>query len=294
MPRLDVLVVGATGRQGGAVAHALLQGGHNVRALTRNLAHPAADALRLRGARLAWADLDDEARLLDAARGVDAIFAVTAPAPKDPAAETRHGLQLAEVARRAGVAHFVYSSAMGADTLTSVPEYDRKHEIERYLAATRVPHTVVAPGFFMENILAEPWLTPLRRGELALPLPSNCRLQQTARADFGRFVRIVMEQPEKFLDQRICIASDELSPIEMTASLARTSGQRIQHVPMEPDALDPALAARFAWIAEHEGAADVPGLRRSFPQVNWHTLDGWAKRQNWPQILQQKPAAPPG
>src|SRR5688500_8384804 len=39
LPKLDVLVVGATGQQGGAVARALLQGGHHVRALTRNLAH---------------------------------------------------------------------------------------------------------------------------------------------------------------------------------------------------------------------------------------------------------------
>lgn len=294
MPRLDVLVVGATGRQGGAVVHALLQGGHNVRALTRNLAHPAADTLRLRGARLAWADLDDEARLLDAAEGVDAIFAVTAPSSKDPATETRHGLQLAEVARRAGVRHFVYSSAMGAVGLSGVPEYDRKHEIELYLKATRVPHTVVAPAFFMENLLTDPWLGLLRQGELALPLPSNCKLQQTARADFGRFVRIVMEDPEAFLDRRICIASDELSPIEMTASLARTTGQRLQHVPIDPARLGPAAAARFAWIEKNEGGADVQALRRNYPRVNWHTLDGWAKRQNWPQLLEQKPSQPPG
>ena len=39
--KLAVLVTGATGKQGGAVARQLAQRGHRVRALTRNVASPA-------------------------------------------------------------------------------------------------------------------------------------------------------------------------------------------------------------------------------------------------------------
>lgn len=284
MPKLDVLVAGATGQQGGAVAHALLRGGHTVRAMTRNLAHPAANTLRLRGARLAWTNLDDEKRLEDAAAGVDAIFAVTTPLDEGPAAEIRHGRALVELAQRLGVPHLVYSSAMAAHSATGVPHQDSKHEVEQCLRASTVPHTIVCPGFFMENLLGDHWLSFLQQGELALPLAEGRKLQQVACADLARFVRVVLERREEFLGQRICIASDELTPIEMCATLARIAGHRIRHAPREPGSLrahGAGAAGSFAGLDALNGCADVARLRREFPEVNWHTLDGWARRQDW-------------
>jgi uncharacterized protein YbjT (DUF2867 family) len=282
--KLDVLVVGSTGRQGNAVAHALLLGGHNVRALTRNLAHPAANALRLRGARLAWANLDDAARMSDVVSGMDAVFAVTTPYDSGTDTETRHGLLLAELAQRHGVQHFVYSSSVGSDRLTGVPAFDSKHEVEKFLVASGIPHTVVSPAFFMENLLMQRWVEPLRNGELSLPLTPGRKLQQIAVADIGRFVRVVIERPDSFIGRRVSIASDELTPIEMAASLARILGQSIRHVvpdPAELAARDPAMAAMYEWLDRSSGGADVVALRRDSPEVNWHTLDGWARRQDW-------------
>jgi uncharacterized protein YbjT (DUF2867 family) len=284
LAKLDVLVVGATGQQGGAVARALLQAGHNVRALTRNLAHPDANTLRLRGARLAWADLDDERRLGDAVSGVQAIFALTTPREHGPAAETRHGLLLADLAHRHGVEHFVYSSAVGSAQHTGIPQFDSKHEIEQYLRALALPHTVLSPAFFMENLLSPRWLSFLQQGMLSLPLSPHRKLQQIAVADIGRFVRLVLARRDEFLGRRVSIASDELTPIEMAASLARIAGQRVQHVVPDPDRLrqrSPASAAMYDWLDRHGGAADVVALRRDYPEVNWHTLDGWARRQDW-------------
>jgi uncharacterized protein YbjT (DUF2867 family) len=282
--KLNVLVVGATGQQGSAVARALLQGGHNVRALTRNLAHPVAGSLRLRGARLAWADLNDERRLGEAMSGMDAVFALTTPRDHGTATETRHGLLLAELAQQKGVAHFVYSSLVGSGALTGIPHFDSKHEVELFLKALRIPHTVVSAAFFMENLVSPRWLGQLQQGTLSLPLSPHRKLQQIAIADVGRFVRVVMERRDRFLGQRVDIASDELTPIEMAATLARISGRRVQHA--APDvaqfrARSPALAGMYEWLDRNGGAADVTALRREFPEVNWHTLDGWAKRQDW-------------
>jgi len=55
-----ILVTGATGQQGGAVAHELLTAGHKVRALTRNPDGAAAKALAAKGATVVRGDLDDE------------------------------------------------------------------------------------------------------------------------------------------------------------------------------------------------------------------------------------------
>jgi uncharacterized protein YbjT (DUF2867 family) len=286
LPKLDVLVVGSTGQQGGAVARSLLQGGHRVRALTRNLAHPAADVLRLRGARLAWTDLADEKRLEDVARGADAIFAVTTTRD-GPEAETRYGLAIAELARRLDVKHLVYSSAAPASERTGVPHFDSKHEIEQYLQAVRVPYTVVCASFFMDNLLGGAWLEGLRRGVLPLPLSPGRKLQQTAKSDLGRFVRVVLEGGAAFHGQRICIASDELTPIETAATLARIIGLPLQPGPREDPrlrAVHPDMAALIEWAEAHDGIADVAGLRRRYGEVNWHTLDGWAMRQDWTVI----------
>ena len=279
--KLDVLVVGATGRQGSAVTNALLQGAHEVRALTRTLNHPVADTFRMRGARLAWSDIDDVERLDDVASGANAIFAITTPRGHGTAAETRHGLARVELARRLDVQHFVYSSLIPAASLTGNAAWDSKHEIEQYLRASGVPFTIVCPAFFMDSLIHGAHLDSLRRGDLMLPLPSNRKLQQIAFVDVARFVRVVLENRSAFLGRRIPIASDELTPIEMAATLARIAGRRIRHM---VGGLDDDSAALCAWLGEHGGGADVSGLRSTWPEVNWHTLDGWAKRHDWSRL----------
>lgn len=76
---LKVLVVGATGQQGGAVARKLLDKGHQVRALTRSPDSPEAVALKEAGAEVVDGDLEDHSSCASAAQGVDAIFAMATP-----------------------------------------------------------------------------------------------------------------------------------------------------------------------------------------------------------------------
>ena len=63
-----VLVTGATGRQGGAVARELLRRGWHVHALTRHPEGEAAKKLAAEGAEIVQGDFDDPASL-DAALG---------------------------------------------------------------------------------------------------------------------------------------------------------------------------------------------------------------------------------
>jgi nucleoside-diphosphate-sugar epimerase len=66
----SVLVTGATGQQGGAVARTLLARGHRVKALTRKPDSVAARHLVSAGADLVTGDLGDAASVLKAASGV--------------------------------------------------------------------------------------------------------------------------------------------------------------------------------------------------------------------------------
>ncbi|MFI7047978.1 NmrA family NAD(P)-binding protein [Streptosporangium sandarakinum] len=96
------LVIGATGRQGGATARHLLSRGWQVRALVRDPESPA--ARRLAGTELTVGDLGDLASLERAVRGVDAVFSMQALAyePETLKAEVRQGMLVADVALDAG------------------------------------------------------------------------------------------------------------------------------------------------------------------------------------------------
>jgi uncharacterized protein YbjT (DUF2867 family) len=67
--KLVIVVVGATGKQGGAVARSLLERGHEVRAVTRNTDSLKAKELAKAGATLVTASLEDTAALTKALEG---------------------------------------------------------------------------------------------------------------------------------------------------------------------------------------------------------------------------------
>jgi len=76
---LNVLVTGATGKQGGHLVRELLARGHSVRAMTRKPQSPAAAELAGRGVAIVTGDFDDQGSLERAARGVDTVFAMSTP-----------------------------------------------------------------------------------------------------------------------------------------------------------------------------------------------------------------------
>src|SRR5258705_12522749 len=88
----SVLVTGATGQQGGAVARALLSRGHRVKALTRKPDSDAARQLMSAGADLATADLGDTASALKAATGAGTAFLMVNSNEAGAAEETRPGI----------------------------------------------------------------------------------------------------------------------------------------------------------------------------------------------------------
>src|SRR6201993_4343489 len=151
-----VLVTGATGKQGGAVVEALLTRGHQVRALTRNAASPAANRLREQGIEIAVGDFTDHDSLVRAARGADAVYAMSTPYEQGADKETAQGITITDAVKAAGGAHFVYSSVASANRGTGIAHFDGKYAVEKHIQASRVPYTIVAPVFFMENLL-QPW-----------------------------------------------------------------------------------------------------------------------------------------
>ena len=279
-----ILVTGATGQQGGALARLLLERGQRVRALTRRADSPAAEALAGRGAELAVGDFDDRASLERAMRGIDAVFLMATPFQAGIEAESRQAITVADAATAAGVSHLVYSSVANADRQTGIPHFDSKYPVERHIQALGIPSTIIGPVFFMDNF-AGPFLLPgLREGKLALALPASRKLQQVALADIAGFAALVLERREPFLGRRIDLASDERSGAEVAEILSRVLGRRIEYVELPLEAVRAGSEdtfRMFEWFDQVGFSADIAALRREYPEVGWHSFEDWAKAQDW-------------
>ncbi len=131
---LTVLVTGATGKQGGAVARRLLERGHKVRAFTRKAESPAAKALAGLGrTRSHRKPRGPRARSKGPLGGADAVFAMSTPFEAGMGAETQQGVTVADAAKAAG-AYLVYTSVGSADKKTGIPHFDSKYEVEKHIA----------------------------------------------------------------------------------------------------------------------------------------------------------------
>jgi uncharacterized protein YbjT (DUF2867 family) len=282
--KLNVLVTGATGKQGGHLVSELLARGHSVRALTRKPESPAAAALAERGVTIVPGDFDDQASLERAARGVDTVFAMSTPFESGEKTETREGINLVRAAATAGVKHLVYTSVAGADRATGIPHFDSKFEVEKEIRRSGVPFTIVAPVFFMDNFLAD-WMAPgIAQGSIAMALPATRRLQQIAVSDIAQFAALVIERRESFLGKRIDIASDELTGATAAAAISEVSGRQIKYTALPIDAVrqfNEDQARMFEWFDRVGYDADVVGLRSLYPEVAWHRFSVWAGEQRW-------------
>ncbi|SHF92994.1 NmrA/HSCARG family protein [Streptoalloteichus hindustanus] len=272
----SVLVTGATGGQGGAVARRLLDRGWAVRALVRDLNKQEAKDLQALGAELVAGDLDDAESLRAAARGVHGVFGVLPNYLADPRpeVEVRQGKNVADAARAAGVAHLVYSSVGSAGHGSGVAHFETKAEIEAHIDAIGVPATVLRPVFFMENWSSMvPEKAPeAENGErvASIPLDADTTVQMIALADIGRIAADAFARPGEFVGRKIEIAGDELTVRRIAEVFTEVDGipTRFERQPTEElRAAADEVATLFDWLNEKGYRADVPALRARYPEL---------------------------
>ena len=267
-----ILVLGATGQQGGAVARQLLAHGFGVRALTRDSASPAAQQLYKAGAELAVGNMGDEATLAAAMHGVYGVFSVQppawAPTPESDAEEARIGQLVVRVAQRSSVQHLVYSSVLGSELQVAFrPAF--KYAVEAYLWQSGVPATVLKPAVFMENAYLPQFSLPA--ASIYNATPFELPTPYIAVEDIGVFARLAFERPQQFVGQSLNLAGDELTVSALAELLTRELGTPIHavQVPVEMVEAQNDLLGQFIEAVYTHGipAVDLPALRRLHPQL---------------------------
>ncbi|HEX2909481.1 MAG TPA: NmrA/HSCARG family protein [Chloroflexia bacterium] len=279
-----IAVAGATGKQGGAVARALIKRGYKVRAFTRQPGSIPARLLAQLGAEVVYGDLADPASLNKVLESVTAVFGVTTPFGTSVESETVYGCNLIDAARANKVNHFVFSSAAQANLGTGIPHFESKYLIERYLAGAGMSWTVIAPAAFMDDFESGWYRHSLDHGKLQLVMPPKTPLQFICSEDIGEFAALALDHSERFNGQRVDIAGDELTGENLAKLFSKAYGQTIayEEVPLErAEAYSPDLASMFGYFQKVGLHIDISALHKTYPEIVFHSFASWIAERCW-------------
>ncbi|HKD09244.1 MAG TPA: NmrA/HSCARG family protein [Bryobacteraceae bacterium] len=277
-----ILVIGATGHQGGAALRHLRQSGFALRAFTRDPEKPEAAHLTGPATEIFRGDLDDQESLRRALDGVHGVFSVQ-DSKQGYETEVRHGRAVADLTNRARVDHLVYSSVASADRNTGIPHFDSKFQIENHIRNTGLRYTIIRPVAFMENFLA---MRPsIENGAFSMPLSPQTRLQMIAVDDIGAFAAMAFVRPGHWQNRVMELAGDDLSMEEIAETLSRVTEKKVSYVPVPWERFEQQagkeMTTMFRWFEREGYHVDIPGVRLERPQLM--RFERWASL-NWQPV----------
>ncbi|SEM08715.1 Uncharacterized conserved protein YbjT, contains NAD(P)-binding and DUF2867 domains [Pseudoxanthomonas sp. GM95] len=286
-----VLVFGATGQQGGAVAHALVNAGWKVRALVRDPSSSGAQALAATGVDVRAGDLADEESIERAMEGAYGVFSVQ-PSSGQGAAynvsdedEIRYGCAIADLAVASGVQHLVYTSVNAAgEQQTGMGHFDSKSKIEAHIRGLRLKATIIRPAGFME-LLMLPGMG-LDKGHYVSFVRPEQAAQLIAVQDIGKIVAGIFAAPDRYAGKTFEIAGDTITGHSLQQSLSAAIGHPI-HYSRFPNALlqENVFLGRLAELFDDgrlSGHADIQALQAEFGALT--SFDAWLQGAGKPLL----------
>lgn len=221
-----ILVTGATGKTGSAVATQLLKAGYPVRALVHSEDNRSAQ-LKAQGAEIAVADMSDVERVATALQGVQRAYYCP---PLDPYM-IQGAVAFAVAAKEARLEHVV-----GVTQWLASPSHPslmtRQHWlVDRLFSMTPgIAHTIVNPGFFADvylvtiGLAAHLGIFPWIYGSSRNAPPSN--------EDIARVAVAALTDPARHAGKRYRPTGPELLGAEdMAQAIGRAVGRSVRVVP---------------------------------------------------------------
>jgi uncharacterized protein YbjT (DUF2867 family) len=220
-----VLILGATGTQGGAVLAALEKDGSmNIRCGTRNVDSDKAKALKARGWEIMKADINDMKTLGPAMKGVWAVVYVSIVS----ADETKVGICVVDCAIAAKVSFFVFQSVASSHLKSGVGFFDAKYVVEQHIEKNKAKfadgHFIMKPVYFMDNIGS--WAAP-KGGKFNIFIKGDTVLQVVAAVDIGRVSAAALLNPKKFSGMSLNFATDSITGDSAALIMSGAFGEKI-------------------------------------------------------------------
>ncbi|RFU22669.1 NAD(P)H-binding protein [Geodermatophilus marinus] len=239
---MRVLVTGASGFVGGRLASALVEKGHEVRAMTR---HP--DRYGGAGKPVAG-DVGDEDSLRAALTDVDAAYYLV-HSLGDPDFERKDAAAARAFARAAagtGVGRIVYLGGLGKDDDSLSPHLRSRRQVERLLGETGVPVTALRAGIVVGHGGVSWEMTRQLVAHLPVmitPRWVHTRTQPIAIADMVRYLVGVLETPGTEGRVFEVGGAEVLEYLEMLTRVAEIQGRHMFVLPVP--LLSPQLSSRW-------------------------------------------------
>jgi uncharacterized protein YbjT (DUF2867 family) len=204
-----VLVTGAVGNVGREVVRAIAARRHELRAA--DLSVDGIHAMHGDGVDAAALDYEVHETFAPALEGCDAVFLVRPPAI---ACMESTLLPFIDVAIERGVKHIVFLSCAGAGTNKLIPH----HAVEKHLAARKISHTLLRPGFFSQNLGAAYRDDIASEGRLFLPA-GRSRVAFVDIRDIAELAALVFDDPAPHVNQAYECTGPEALSFEEAARL---------------------------------------------------------------------------
>ena len=238
-----ILVIGGRSKIGAALIDGLLERNQQVRVLVR-AGEPAAG---LAMAEVVTGDLADEGSLVTAMEGVEKVFLLSSPHP-DAISWHRHAI---DAARRTDVQLLVRSSIIGADRQSPAEFVGAHTACDRYLEDSGLPHVIVRPNLFLQNIPAS--VIPSIDASGAFYVDAGeARISMVDTRDVGAVAAVVLTEPGHVGAHYDVTGPQALSYADVAGKLTRALGRQITYVDAPDEAVRDALlgAGLSAWFAD--------------------------------------------
>ncbi len=290
-----ILVVGATGTLGRKVARLLLRGGSQVRAMTRVVAD--ADELKALGAKPVRGDLRDPDSIEFAVRGARAVVAAAHSilGRRDSSSELvddEGHRTLIDLARKAGVEHFVYTSVVGASPDHPIDFWRTKARVERYLEDSGMAFTIIRPTAFIDMHAYQLIGKPVMEGKRVMLFGKGQNPRNfVAAEDVAKAINGALQLPA-LRGQAIDIGGPEnLTSHQVVETFEKVTGRKakVSHLPLAvvrtmARAIRPvhpgiSRIMKLGIVSETTDQKFDPSLFRSQMPINLTTLEDWIKNR---------------
>jgi uncharacterized protein YbjT (DUF2867 family) len=302
-----IVVVGATGAQGGGLLRAILNDPtreFTVRAITRDPNSDKARPLAQAGVEVIAADLDDADSLKRAFTGAYGAFCVTFFwAHFSPERELAEARNMAEAAKHAGLQHVIWStledtrrfiplSDTRMPTLQAkykVPHFDAKGEANELFRGAGLPTTFLLTSFYWDNLVhfgMGP--KPDADGNLTITFPmGDKKLPGIAAEDIGGCALGIFKRRKEFIGKTVGVAGEHLTGFEMAAALTRALRREVRYQDIAPevyrkmgfpgaDDLGNMFQFKRDFEAAYCGARNLQIARKLHPSLQ--TFEQWLER----------------
>jgi uncharacterized protein YbjT (DUF2867 family) len=228
-----IVVIGATGRQGGEVVRHLVKDGWRVRAMTRNPESKKARGLKALGVDLVKADLEDPSSLEAAFENAYGVYDIQIPVSGKIEVEIGQGRNAAEAAKKMGIRHVVYGSAGVGPQKTGIEQWDAKIEIMQMMKNRGLPLTVLRPMAFME-LMTDPTYYPQSSTWYVWPKLSgiNRKIGWLSVQDVGAIAAKAFANPDEYIGKDLPLAADVQSLAESREIYKEVMGKYPSRFPM--------------------------------------------------------------